>query len=69
MINIDIERIYKISNIVAIVCAIIAFLAAATSSSVSFWVPFIILIFPTSVICFMVCIGLLWSFFLTRDNK
>lgn len=73
MTNLNIERIYGISNIFAIAFALVALVLSLLFNDVSLWTPVIILLTPTAVFCTVILSALIWSFFATRgmdnDNK
>lgn len=67
--NIDIERVYTVSNWVALVFAVIAFMGATMSNEISFWIPALIISTPTILFLFAVLVSLVWSFFLTKETQ
>jgi len=67
--NIDIERVYTISNWVALVLAVVAFMGATVSNEISFWVPALIIATPTILFLFVALVSLVWSFFLTKETQ
>jgi hypothetical protein len=66
--NFNIERIYGISNIFAVVFALIAFVAALMYDGISLWISVIILILPTFMFSVVVCGALFWSFYITKEQ-
>ena len=67
--NINIERIYGISNYFAFALAFIALVAALLYDGLSLWIPLIILAIPTLLFVMVVSGALFWSFYLTRKNN
>jgi len=67
--HIDFERIYFTTNWIAFFLGMIGFGAAAVSDNVSLWIPFLILITPTSIFIVVSVVALVWSFILTRETN
>jgi len=63
----DLEKIYKYSNYVAFVVAVFLF-GTVMSMSTPWWLPLVVLLFPTAVFLVVVFGALLWSFYLTKDD-
>lgn len=67
--NIDIEKLYHYSNCIAFAFAIVALGAVLYSNEISPWIPIVIFCVPTLVFGATILSALLWSFFLTKDER